>query len=48
MIPQLNEQLAAGIQLPDSLMKLLAEYDIEEVMEKAGLDYMSLGLLFDL
>ncbi len=48
MLPDLNEQLASGIEIPEKLWETLAKYDISDVMSKTFLDFISVGLKFDL
>ncbi len=48
MLPDLNEQLATGIELPDKIWEMLAKFDVSDVMSKTFLDFIALGLKFDL
>lgn len=48
MLPDLNEQLVTGMDLPDKIWELLAKNDISDIMTKIFLDYMAVGLKIDL
>lgn len=48
MLPDLNEKLAVGVDIPDKLWELLAKFDVSDVASKMFLDYIAVGLKIDL
>lgn len=48
MLPDLNEQLSMGMQLPDKIWKALAKFDVADLRTKMFRDYIAMGLKIDL
>lgn len=48
MIPDLNQQLADGFDLPASILEKLAKFDVSDIMSKTFQDFLALGLKLDL
>lgn len=48
MLPDLNEQLSMGMELPDQIWQALAKFDVADLMTKMFQDYIAVGLKFDL
>jgi hypothetical protein len=48
MLPDLNEQLASGMDIPAKVWELLAGFDVSDVAAKVFMDYMAVGLKIDL
>ena len=48
MLPDVNDLVATGMPLPESIIKKLGDYDVVDVKMKIFQDFMSVGLKLDL
>jgi S-methylmethionine-dependent homocysteine/selenocysteine methylase len=48
MLPDLNEQLSNGMDIPDKIWEQLAKYDVADLLSKMFQDYIALGVKVDL
>jgi S-methylmethionine-dependent homocysteine/selenocysteine methylase len=48
MLPDLNEQLATGFDIPQKVWEMLAKYDVSDITSKIFSDYLAVGLKIDL